>query len=153
MFLFSLQLLLNLILFAFQSLSSIQLELNCCPQYPPSTNAAVVWNYQRQFGIACRSVEKLWCCTFGFVLFATVSYTFIGFVNASYNLLKSKILPEFPAGIGWRGRSLLLPWSLSISLAVADLSHGRCDPLQGLVPPSSPAQHSERPLFLPGLCR
>ncbi|XP_046632935.1 uncharacterized protein LOC124312460 isoform X2 [Daphnia pulicaria] len=52
-------LLLNLILFAFQSLSSIQLELNCCPQYPPSTNAAVVWNYQRQFGIACRSVEKL----------------------------------------------------------------------------------------------
>ncbi|XP_046443677.1 uncharacterized protein LOC124193758 [Daphnia pulex] len=52
-------LLLNLILFAFQSLSSIQLKLNCCPQYPPSTNAAVVCNYQRQFCIACRSVEKL----------------------------------------------------------------------------------------------
>lgn len=62
-----------------------QLELNCCP---PSTHADVVWTYQRQFGVACRAAEKL-CNTFGFVLFATVSYTFIGFVNASYNLLKS----------------------------------------------------------------
>jgi hypothetical protein len=74
----------RIISIAFQTVSS-QLELNCCP---PSTNAAVVWNYQRQFGIACRAAEKF-CSTFGFVLFATVSYTFIGFVNASYNLLKS----------------------------------------------------------------
>jgi hypothetical protein len=74
----------RIISIAFQTVSS-QLELNCCP---PLTNASVVWNYQRQFGIACRAAENL-CSTFGFVLFATVSYTFVGFVNASYNLLNS----------------------------------------------------------------
>ena len=68
---------------AFETISS-QLEIKC----RPPTNPAAVWKYQRQFGIACRAAEELGR-TFGFVLFATVSYTFIGFVNASYNLLKS----------------------------------------------------------------
>ncbi len=68
---------------AYETIST-QLELKCCPP----TNPAAVWKYQRQFGIACRAAEELGRI-FGFVLFATVSYTFIGFVNASYNLLKS----------------------------------------------------------------
>lgn len=68
---------------AFQTIAS-QLELKCCPPSDPSA----VWKYQRQFGIACRAAEEFGRI-FGFILFATVSYTFIGFVNVSYNLLKS----------------------------------------------------------------
>lgn len=75
---------------AFETIAH-QLELNC---YPSSSHTDVVWKYQRQFGVACREAEKL-CHTFGFVLFASVSYIFIGFVNASYNLLKSyQYLPQ-----------------------------------------------------------
>lgn len=77
---------------AYETISQ-QLELTC----RPPTNPEAVWKYQRQFGIACRAAEELGR-TFGFVLFATVSYTFIGFVNASYNLLKSyQQLPQATA--------------------------------------------------------
>lgn len=70
-----------------------QLEFNC----RSSTNPEAVWKSQRQFGIACRAAEELGR-TFGFILFSTVSYTFIGFVNASYNVLKSyQQLPQAAA--------------------------------------------------------
>ena len=68
---------------AFATISR-ELEQECCPTI---TNPEAVWKFQRRFGVACQAAEQL-CSTFGFVIFATVSYTFIGFVNASYNLLK-----------------------------------------------------------------
>lgn len=68
---------------SFETISR-QLEAECCPTL---TVPGAVWKFQRRFGIACRAAEQL-SNTFGFVLFTTVSYTFIGFVNASYNLLK-----------------------------------------------------------------
>ena len=70
-----------------------QLELQCCPPTDPQS----IWKYQRQFGIVCRAAEELGK-TFGYVLFLTVSFTFIGFVNASYNLLRSyQQLPQAAA--------------------------------------------------------
>lgn len=68
---------------AFETISR-QLEQECCPTI---TVSGAVWKFQRRFGIACQAAEQL-SSAFGFVLFFTVSYTFIGFVNASYNLLK-----------------------------------------------------------------
>lgn len=61
-----------------------QLELQWGPLASPSS----VWKYQRQFGVACRAAEEL-ARAFGCVLFLTVSFIFIAFVNVSYNLLKS----------------------------------------------------------------
>ena len=72
----------RIISISFETISR-QLQLNCCP----ASSASSVWKYQRQFGIACRAAELL-ARVFGFVLFATVTYTFIGFVNTSYNLLR-----------------------------------------------------------------
>ena len=72
----------RIISIAFETISQ-QLELNCCP---PSS-ASSVWRFQRQFGIACHAAELLGH-VFGFILFATVTFTFVGFVNTSYNLLR-----------------------------------------------------------------
>lgn len=72
----------RIISISFETISR-QLQLNCCP----ASSASSVWKYQRQFGIACRAAELL-ARVFGFVLFTTVTYTFVGFVNTSYNLLR-----------------------------------------------------------------
>lgn len=68
---------------AFETITR-ELESECCPTIK---NSQAVWKCQRRFGVACWAAEQL-CDTFGFIIFATVSYTFIGFVNASYNLLR-----------------------------------------------------------------